>query len=209
MKYETTIDRLKAIMEDKGISRKKLALDLGINRNTINSWFSVKSRSSMRQETITKIAKYLNVEPLWLGAGISEKSYLNTQTPIQTECFTKLCTFNVEKRIFEPLDTGAEVRIQTYDFDGNSDTHVAYVTDTPCKEYGIMAGDILFIRKQPTTQFDNGIYFISNLKAKTVQFVTTDLFGEKITLSPSGKEFSFSELNEFLFFKVDLAIKKF
>lgn len=209
MEYQTTIDRLKKLMEDNGVSRKKLSLDLNISLNTINTWLAVKGRTSMRQDTISKLAKYFKVEPLWLKTGISpnlEDMHKCTATP--TAQFTKLCTFNSKLRRFEPLDTGTEICLQTYDFDGDPESHVAFTNDTDCKEYGITAGDILFIRKQPTNDYENGCYFISTPKGKTIQFVSSNLFDEKLKLLPSEKCFEFSQLSDFLFFKIEFAIKK-
>ncbi len=209
MEYQTTIDRLKNLMEERGISRKQLSLDLGINLNTINTWLAVKGRSSMRQDTISKLAKYFKVEPLWLKTGlVPNQEDVPMCTPIATAQFTRLCTFNSKSRCFEPLDTGTEICLQTYDFDGDPESHVAFVCDTDCKEYGIATGDILFIRKKPTKDYENGCYFISTPKGKTIQYVSSNLFDEKLKLLPSEKYFEFSQLNEFYFFKIDLAIKK-
>lgn len=53
-----TLDRL---LKERGISRRKLALAVGINEHTMASSF--KRRSGLSAEDVCKIADYLQVEP--------------------------------------------------------------------------------------------------------------------------------------------------
>lgn len=62
-------DRLDAILKKRGISRRKLALAIGLNENTMASAF--KRRRGLSSDDVLKIAKFLNVNPFFLE-GISD-----------------------------------------------------------------------------------------------------------------------------------------
>lgn len=57
-------DRLDTILKERGISRRKLALAVGILPGTMSTAFS--RRSGLSSSDVLKIAKYLGVNPLYL-----------------------------------------------------------------------------------------------------------------------------------------------
>ena len=57
-------DVLDRLLKDRGISRRKLALAVGINENKMSSAF--KRRSGLSSEDVLKIAEYLGVSPYYL-----------------------------------------------------------------------------------------------------------------------------------------------
>ena len=57
-------DRLDAILKNRGISRRRLALDTGINEHTLATAFS--RRSGLSTDDALRIARYLDIEILFL-----------------------------------------------------------------------------------------------------------------------------------------------
>lgn len=57
-------DRLDEILKSRGISRRKLAIAVGINENKMSSAF--KRKSGLKQDDVIAIADYLHVSPFYL-----------------------------------------------------------------------------------------------------------------------------------------------
>ena len=54
------IDNLRALMNAKGVSRRKLAADCGISPSAVNSWFN-RSAENISLPTLLKLSKYFGV----------------------------------------------------------------------------------------------------------------------------------------------------
>lgn len=53
-------DNLRALMNAKGVSRRKMAADCGISPSAVNSWFN-RSAENISLPTLLKLSKYFNV----------------------------------------------------------------------------------------------------------------------------------------------------
>lgn len=54
------LSNLQALMESKGISRRKLAADTGISPSAVNSWFN-RSAENISLPTLLKLSEYFDV----------------------------------------------------------------------------------------------------------------------------------------------------
>ena len=63
------LDNLQALMQAKGISRRKLAQDCGISPSAVNSWFN-RSAENISLQTLKKLSEYfgISIEELVYGA---------------------------------------------------------------------------------------------------------------------------------------------
>ena len=63
-------DKLDILLKERGISRRQLALAIGINVNTMGTAF--KRRSGLSAEDVLRIAEYLGVSPYYLEGWASD-----------------------------------------------------------------------------------------------------------------------------------------
>ncbi len=64
-------ERLSKLIKERGITKYKLAIDLGLPPSSVRSWINY--NISPREPTLEKLAKYFGVHPAWLRYG--EKEY--------------------------------------------------------------------------------------------------------------------------------------
>jgi DNA-binding Xre family transcriptional regulator len=64
------VERFNELLEEKNISAKKLALDMGVSKNTAYEW--IWNNRIMNTVNFMNLCKYLDVNPLWLY-GISNE----------------------------------------------------------------------------------------------------------------------------------------
>jgi transcriptional regulator with XRE-family HTH domain len=64
--------RLNKLRKERGITKYKLAKDLGVPVSTVRSW--INSDINPREPNIEKLAKYFGVHPAWLRYGVEEYS---------------------------------------------------------------------------------------------------------------------------------------
>lgn len=60
--------RLKAALEEKGVSARKVSLDAGLSDSMVHK-FITGATASLTLDTLNKIAKALGVDPIWLAYG--------------------------------------------------------------------------------------------------------------------------------------------
>ena len=98
-------DRLDSILKERGISRRALALAVGINENTIATAF--KRRSGLSSEDLLKIARYLNVNPYAL-VDLGEKPERNEGSERNETTMTD----TIRNLLQRAIDThGAQIQI--------------------------------------------------------------------------------------------------
>ena len=98
-------DRLDSILKERGISRRALALAVGINENTIATAF--KRRSGLSSENLLKIARYLNVNPYAL-VDLGEKPERNEGSERNETTMTD----TIRNLLQRAIDThGAQIQI--------------------------------------------------------------------------------------------------
>lgn len=71
-------DNLRALMNAKGVSRRKLAADCGISPSAVNSWFN-RSAENISLPTLLKLSTYfgVSIEELVHGTPQREISFSN------------------------------------------------------------------------------------------------------------------------------------
>ena len=74
-------DRLDEVLKSRGLSRRKLAIAVGILPGTMSAAFS--RRSGLSSEDVLKIAEYLGVSPYYLE-GWAEDEHAENITPKQS-----------------------------------------------------------------------------------------------------------------------------
>ena len=69
------MERLKKIMDERGITQYKLAKAIGAKTSTVNNWFTGLAKCP-RDNYLNKIASFFHVHPAWLRYG--DKAYAPT-----------------------------------------------------------------------------------------------------------------------------------
>ena len=64
--------RLDSLRREKGLSKYRLAKDIGVPVSTVRSW--INSQINPREPNIRKLEKYFGVHPAWLRYGAQETS---------------------------------------------------------------------------------------------------------------------------------------
>ena len=65
-------ERLNKIRKEKGVTKYRLAKDIGVPVSTVRSW--INSNINPREPNIEKLEKYFQVHPAWLRYGEEEYS---------------------------------------------------------------------------------------------------------------------------------------
>ena len=65
-------ERLNKLIKEKGITKYKLAIDLGMPPSAVRNWINY--NINPREPTLEKLAKYFGVHPAWLRYGDEEYS---------------------------------------------------------------------------------------------------------------------------------------
>lgn len=154
----TTSERLKQLLDEKGISQAELAKRTGINKGALSSYIS--GRYKPKQNNTFLLAKALDVNEAWLmGADVSRErigaspsnipSYPNVH-PLGTRCLPILGSVACGEPIFMAEE-------KEFYVDSTTDVHADFVliakgdSMTGARIYD---GDIVFIRQQP--EVENG-----------------------------------------------------
>lgn len=78
------LDNLQALMQAKGISRRKLAQDCGISPSAVNSWFN-RSAENISLKTLKKLSEYFGVSMEELVHGVQQRHELVFTSDTYTE----------------------------------------------------------------------------------------------------------------------------
>ena len=151
----TTSERLKQLLEEKGISQSELAKITGINKGALSSYIS--GRYKPKQTNTFLLAKALNVNEAWLmGADVSRErigsatpSYPNVR-PIGTKRLPVLGHVACGKPIF--MEEEKEVYV-----DATTDVKADFILIAKGDSMTgarINDGDLVFVRQQP--EVENG-----------------------------------------------------
>lgn len=89
-----TIERMKEIMNEKGIKQVELAKALGLSKTTINAWFN--NNSDPKTDQLEQIADTLNVSVEYLVTGQERKDHLTGEEKMLVDEFR--CLNNTGKK---------------------------------------------------------------------------------------------------------------
>lgn len=78
------LSNLQALMQAKGISRRKLAADCGISPSAVNSWFN-RSAENISLKTLKKLSEYFGVSMEELVHGVQQRHELVFTSDTYTE----------------------------------------------------------------------------------------------------------------------------
>ena len=154
--YEGVLARINTVMQLKSVSRTELADRIGVDRSTVNSWFTGRTKSYMKY--INEIAEATGVPAIFILMGGESNDTFTFRQPeasnLKTIPATKrvplvgtiacgepiLAVENVVDFVTAPLDVNADMALVCK---GDSMTGAR-----------IMDGDVVYIRQQP--EVENG-----------------------------------------------------
>lgn len=96
-----TIERMKEIMNEKGIKQVELAKALGLSKTTINAWFN--NNSDPKTDQLEQIADTLNVSVEYLVTGQERKDHLTGEEKKLIEQYRKI-NMDGQQKLWEHMD---------------------------------------------------------------------------------------------------------
>lgn len=173
------MNRIKYVLEDKGIKQTWLAEKLGKSYNMVNSY--VQNRRQPSLELLYEIAHILQVEARDLLDGNQEVFNTNNTVKTDTVSIPLVGSVACGLPIFAEEHIEAKIEVSTKLVKKPSDYFLLRATGNSMNKKGINSGDLLLIKRQHTAETGDLVLALLDDEATVKEFINN---GSNLVLKP-------------------------